>query len=495
MMLLLNKHVYKQAAVKKHIFIAVFFSIAGILCAYLKGQDTPHAVYQTLLQYRLEHDSNYRQLHMQADIAGNNLQKAKTKSVVQTEVGSGNTQLILNTDKDKVGFATAPYAQVRMPSYNNTGVKVIVPYSKMGRQQETGAEVSISTDIYSKNAAEHKYAVTLAQAAADNAQRAQEGGSALAEKQLLKDIQKLLDDYAAALDKELSAVKADMQYKHIKSQGYAENSIKMRTANLELVTAQREHRRAVFNFTASYRMFAESCGIDESEKPEVFLPSLWASLPALKAVRIEDYPPEAYKSLIEAEEHHAQMAAKRDITLSPVSIAADAGYKLHNTRIGNEFTKTEHAVLGGLGMQFPGGKAYMGAEIPLSESANTALKLSFSFDPFSLKYRKLDKKNAELEDAIEKLKIEDAKEQYKKQLHANKLMQEQLTWQQTATADELSIYKQNVEDHTQWYQAGIIAKVEYLQAELEYKKADVRSARAKIDVMIFNIDTALLFQK
>lgn len=494
-MLLHNNNLYKQAGVKTYTYIAVFFSIAGILCAYSKGQGTPHAVYQTLLQYRLEHDRNYRQLHMQADITHNNLQKAKTKSVVQTEVGSGNTQLILNTDKDKGSFATAPYVQVRMPSYNNTSVKVAAPYSKMGQQQEAGTEVSVSIDIYSKNAAEYKYTVSLAQAEADSARRAQEEGSVLAEKQLLKDIQKLLDDYTAALDKELNAVKADIQYKHIKSQGYAENSIKLRTANLELVAAQREHRQAVFNFTASYRMFAESCGVDEAEKPDVLLPSLWASLPIEKTVSIENYSPEAYKSLVEAQEQHAQNAVKRDITLSPVSIGADAGYKLHNTRIGNEFAKLEHAVLGGLGMQFPGGKAYIGAEVPLSEPTNTALKLSFSFDPFALKYRKLDKRNAELEDAIEKLKIEDAKEQYKKQLHAYKMRQEQLTWQQTATVDELSIYKQNADDHAQWYQAGIISKVECLQAELEYKKADVRSARAKIDVMIFNIDTALLFQK
>lgn len=44
-----------------------------------------------------------------------------------------------------------------------------------------------------------------------------------------------------------------------------------------------------------------------------------------------------------------------------------------------------------------------------------------------------------------------------------------MIWQQTATADELSIYKQNADDHAQWYRNGVISKVESLQAELEYK--------------------------
>ena len=70
-----------------------------------------------------------------------------------------------------------------------------------------------------------------------------------------------------------------------------------------------------------------------------------------------------------------------------------------------------------------------------------------------------------------------------------------MTWQQKATADELSIYKQNADDHAQWYRNGVISKVESLQAELEYKKAEARYAKAKTAVMIFNIDTALLFEK
>ena len=304
-----------------------------------------------------------------------------------------------------------------------------------------------------------------------------------------------MDYYTTLLDKKLSEVKAEIQYNQTKAQGYADSSTKMRTANLELLSAKREHQNADFNFSASYHAFAESCGLTPDEKPQTFLTSLWNSIPVQKAADIEQYPQAAYKKLVEAEQRHTQNAAKRNIELSPFSIGADAGYKLRNTKIGSGSAKNEHSVLGGLSMQFPGGKAYTGVEVPLADPKSTALKLSFSWNPFSIQYRKLDKKNAELEDAIERLKIEDAKEHYQKQLHTNKTSNEQMSWQQKATADELSIYKQNADDHAQWYRNGVISKVESLQAELEYKKAEARYAKAKTAVMIFNIDTALLFEK
>lgn len=498
---------------KKYLYnAAVLFAAAALFAQTGPAPSEQQPVYQTLLQYRIDHDRKHRQLQMQAEIAANKAEKAKTESLVTTEVGSGDTQLTLNGDTAKTGVKTAPYASVLLPSYNNTGVKVRIPYNREGRTvtnpgtvstdvmqtQNIGAEVTVSTDIYSKNAEKQKYTRNLAKSAARQAQQAEQEGISLAEKQFLQDIQKLLDDYTALLDKELNEVKAEIQYNQTKTQGYAESSTKMRTANLELLSAKREHQNADFTFAASYRVFAESCGIDPTENPRTFLISLWDSIPMQRATDIEQYQQSSYKTLIEAEQRHTQNTVKRDIELSPVALGAEAGYLLRNTQTslsGNTTKSNTHSVLGGLIMQFPGGKVHTGVEVPLSDPKNTAIRLAFSWNPFSIQYRKLDKKNAELEHAIEMLKIEDAKEQYRKQLQTNKISSEQITWQQKATADELSIYKQNAEDHAQWYRNGIINRFENLQAELEYKKAEVRHAKAKAAIMIFNIDTALLFEK
>ena len=111
---------------KKITCITVCLSAAFVLFAQTETGVAQDSVYQKLLQYRVEHDSNYRQLQMQADIAANKAEKAKTESLVTMEVGSGNTQFVLNTDADKRGVTTAPYANIALPSYNNTGIKLSV---------------------------------------------------------------------------------------------------------------------------------------------------------------------------------------------------------------------------------------------------------------------------------------------------------------------------------------------------------------------------------
>ena len=488
----------------------IFLCVLLLCCTHLliaEAESSP--LYQKLLDYRIFHSSAYRQLQMQADIAANKAEKARSEALTVLEVGSGDTRLLLNGNTATTGIKTSPYASVSLPSYNNTGIKVSVPYSKAARTgnipgssgvtqtQSLGTEVTVSTDIYSKNAESRKYTLNLAQSEADTARQAAVEGISLTEKLFLQDIQGLLDDYMAVLDKELHEVKAEIQYNQIKAQGYAENSTKMRTAGLELLGASRERRNADFSFSASYRMFAESCGIAENIEPYTFLAELWDSIPVQAAVDIDCYDQSIYKPLIEAERQYVQNTAKRDIALSPFSIGAEAGYRLHKTQTSfGSVTDKEltHAVSGGLNMQFPGGKLYTGVEVPIADPKNTAIRLAFNWNPFALKYRKLEKRNAVLEAAIEQLKIEDAKERYQKQVQTSKTAKDQLVWQQNTVAAELSIYKQNAEDHAQWYKAGIISKVDSLQAELEYKKAEVRAAKAKTAVIIFNIDTALLFK-
>lgn len=484
-------------------------AVGGAQSAAAESVELQSPLYQKLLAYRIAHNSAYRQLQMQADIAANKAERAKSEALTVLEVGSGETQLSLNGDTAKTGIKTAPYAAVSLPSYNNTGIKVSVPYSKTGRTvntpgssgvaqtQSLGTEITVSTDIYSKNAENRTYTLGLAQSAAKTARQAADEGAALAEKLFLQDIQSLLDHYMAVLDKELQEVKAEIQYNQTKAQGYAENSTKMRTAHLELLGASREHRNADFSFLSSYHTFIESCGIAEDTDPHTFLAELWDSIPMQTAADIDRYDQAAYKPFVEAQQQYAQNTVKRDIELSPFSLGAEAGYRVHNTQTsyGSVTDKAlNHSVSGGLNMQFPGGKLYTGVEVPLADPKSTALRLAFSWNPFALKYRKLDKQNAALEAAIEQLKIEDAKEKYQQQVQTNKTSKEQMEWLQNTAAAELSIYKQNAEDHAQWYRSGIISKVESLQAALEYKKAEVRAAKAKTAVIIFNIDTVLLFK-
>ncbi|EEV20830.1 hypothetical protein TREVI0001_1686 [Treponema vincentii ATCC 35580] len=64
---------------KKYVCAAALLFAAFILFAQTETDSVQDSVYQRLLQYRIEHDSNYRQLQMQAEIAANKAEKTKTE--------------------------------------------------------------------------------------------------------------------------------------------------------------------------------------------------------------------------------------------------------------------------------------------------------------------------------------------------------------------------------------------------------------------------------
>ncbi len=163
-------------SIKKFISRLSFFAFFGTAVQSFAQTD----LYDTLLQYRTTHDTLHRRAGMQAEIAANKAKKAQTESLTVIEAGSGDSQLTLNANPKKTAVKTAPYAQVRFPSFNNTGLKVSVPYLKTANdspipgvglvQSKTiGTTVMLSTDIYSKNAAAHKLTRDLAEDAAAEA--------------------------------------------------------------------------------------------------------------------------------------------------------------------------------------------------------------------------------------------------------------------------------------------------------------------------------------
>lgn len=468
-------------------------------------------LYQELLQYRLQNDSTYRQLHLQSTIAVNGVEKTRMESRAVLDIGSGDTTLGLSADSKKLSFKTAPYMGVQLPSYNNTGIRVSVPYSQTpqsftnpvsGRRetaqlQNSGVGITISTDIYSKNAAAQQLRRNQATYTAAQALQKEQNGAALVEKQFLTDVQQLFDSYAALLDKDLREVQAEIRFRQTAEQGYSEQSAKMRTANLELLSAKREKQETAFAFSSTVQLFLENCGKQDSITDiPAFLATLAHSVPIQQPADITQFPASSFREIAEAEHTAAEQQVKRSIDLVPFSLGAEAGYRLNQQKVINGTAAQHediHTMSAGLTMQFPGGKAYTGVDIPVAQPHESTIKIGFSWNPFFIHYRKLEIKNAALARSIELLRIEDAKKAYRRQLQTAKITGSRIAWQQEATASEIDIYRQNAEDHESWFRRGIITEFEHLQASLEYKKAVIRHAKAKTAVIIFNIDTGLLF--
>ena len=465
--------------------------------------------YQQLLQYRIQNDSACRKLQLESQIAAHQAEKTKLESLVTVELGSEDTSIKLNKDPNKIAFSTSPYVNVQLPSYNNTGIRLSLPYARFTpppnnaggaqgeMQQRLGAGFMISTDIYSTNAAAKRLMRSQAEFAAAEAEQKAQEGIALAEKQFLTDLQHLFDTYTALLEKELAEVQAEIRSKQADVQGYPESSTKMRTTKLALMSAKREKQAAALTFGSEFKLFSESCGQDIPEADrQAFLTELAAAVPVQKLADIEQFPQASYKALIQAEHTAAQNSAKQDIELSPFSLGAEAGYRF-GAQKGEAFSvqhNNEHTISAGIHMKFPGGKIYTGVDTPLSDPSTSTIKLGVSWNPFFIRYQKLAVENAELARNIDQIRIEDAKRAYQRQVQSSKISSEAIAWQQKITTEELSLYRQNAQDHAGWYKAGLITSFDHLQAVLEYRKAVIRNGKANAAVIIFNHETKLLFQ-
>ena len=62
------------------------------------------------------------------------------------------------------------------------------------------------------------------------------------------------------------------------------------------------------------------------------------------------------------------------------------------------------------------------------------------------------------------------------------------------TNEEISIYRQNNQEHAEWFRRGLISGYENMQADLEYKRAVVRELDSRINAVTFNIETSLMFE-
>ncbi|CEM61229.1 hypothetical protein DWQ65_12010 [Treponema phagedenis] len=472
----------RRIAVSKKPFL--FLCLFGIAFASAAEEN----LYDALLQYRLENGAVYKEIQMQSDIASNEYQKTKLNSLIVTEIGSGNTSINLGR-KDGASYTTEPNARILLPSYNNTGVSVSVPLSKTEAASSVGANVKVSTDIYSKNRKAQQLKRTAAKQQADEALQKKLDGKRLAEQSFLKEIKDLYGSYLNYLSKKLAKVDADIKFEQIKVQKYGANSTIYRTAQLRQMDAQRDLQAAEFSFQTAFAYFAESCGRSNADVDK-FLTELALTIPQEKIADVKNLSIENSRDFLRAQNEYRQKLLQREVEHSPFTLSAEAGYawkKTEGSAGGSTISETTNAILGGLSMKFPGGSLYTGVSVPINEPNKPAINLSFAWNPFFITYRQLDKQTVQLQNAIDLLKVQEQQKNAEQKIKNTQNLSSTLAWNQQSAIDELGIYNQNAKDHAQWFERGLISKFENLQAQLEYTKAVARTAQAKADVIIFNI--------
>lgn len=475
---------------KRYYTALVFFLVLPILTAEKN-------LYKNLLEYRLTNDNSYKYLQLEKLIAQNNYQKMKNNAAAVFTLGSGNMNFIFSKDSDKRGFSLAPYADLSFPLLNNTGLKISAPYKSIGGIKESGISAGLSAELYGTTRRQTKLVLGKAAEAVRKAEKEAARGLQIAEKKLLKDIQNLFSEYAAALDKEIEDTKENINYEKVKAQGYAEDSSKMRVAKLSLLTAGREKKQANFSFSVTYKKFLKTCGLDEEKEnnPDIFLSRLANSLPDMEVLSIEHFSAEDYVPIKEAKRNFADNAEERSLSVSPFSLSAEGGYSYKNLSGGVSSSK-KHSASAGLSMALPGTKLSAGVNLPIGAGSDgTSFTLGISFSPLAVWNYALDRKTASAKDKIDSLKLNDLINSFDIEFKTLKIKGENAAWQKKVLSEELSIYFQNNEDHKLWFNKGFASAFEKMQAELEYKKAVARLVNAKINCSIFNMEISSVFEK
>lgn len=437
-------------------------------------------IYDKILEYRCKNDTDIVLIENEAAIALNNYKSVRLNSLFAFDFSS-ILNFNLSSEKDKSGFSVQPSISAGMPLYNNLGLKLSAPYSyKMGKSSQDFS-LGLSGDIYSQARKRKKQEIETSLEALKEAEKKVKSVKELAEKKLLTDIQKILNEYSALLAKRLSGIQADINYKQILAEGYSETSSKLRTARLNLISSERTEKETEFSFEVSARLFFESCGLDIPKKDEdEFFIRLAKSLPKQKLISMENLKAENYKPLLKAENDYKKLLEKNKMDLSPFSASASLGYSYTMNQNKN--------ISSGLQLMFPGVRLDTGLSLSLDSASVPAMQVSFSINPLAIYDYYLNKKNVSLKEAGEKIKLGNTRNNFAKEFNTFKLKWEQLEWQQIRYAEELDIYKENAEEHAKWFQRGLINALENKQASLQYITALLGSADSNIAVHIFNAE-------
>lgn len=440
-------------------------------------------IYDRILEYRCKNDTDIVLIENEAAIALNNYKSVRLNSLFAFDFSS-TLNFNISSEKDKSGFSVQPSVSAGMPLYNNLGLRLSAPYSyKMGKSSQDFS-LGLSGDIYSQARKRKKQEIETSLEALKEAEKKVRRVKELAEKKLLTDIQKILNEYSALLSKRLSGIQADINYKQILAEGYSETSSKLRTAKLNLISSERTEKETEFSFEVSAHLFFESCGLDIPKKDEdEFFIMLAKSLPKQKLISMENLKAENYKPLLKAENDYKKLLEKNKMDLSPFSASASLGYSY----TGSYMNKLEN-ISSGLQLMFPGVRLDTGLSLGLDSASVPSMQVSFSINPLAIYDYYLNKKNVALKEAGEKIKLGNTRNNFAKEFNTFKLKWVQLEWQQIRYAEELDIYKENAEEHAKWFQRGLINALENKQASLQYITALLGSADSNIAVHIFNAE-------
>lgn len=536
-------------------FLKMRLLLVLLLVVSYQSARSQEGMYQKFLEYRLKSDSEYKAFQLELDIADTELKKAKNASLASLELGVSESGFSLSKEKSRTGYSFRPYINFSLPMYNNTGMKMSLPISKMGDAKTNAFNMSVFTEVYGITRKSKQLELMAVQEKRDKALKNCKLAAQYVEKKFLKELKEVFTLYSQTLEKKLKEAQAEIAYEQLKVQGYADVSTKMRTGKLDLLATQRDLKEADFAFQTKYNKFLSACGVSlsevrvddenrlnketvgegengdiasssasESAKPqdkvfshssstpvsgiplftiEELLASILDSIPKMELIKLDGFGAENYVQFADAKKAYEMKKKRGELAVHPLTVTAETGISHSKKSLPSTVPTiqtqetTEQSFSAGVGFKLPGTKILAGLDFPFDEKrrGDVQFKFGFAINPIEIWNYTLEKKNVAINDEIERLKLQDKIDAF--DLVWNELNSKRnfIEWQNKMAEEQLGIYQENKKEYEMWLKRGVIGKSEKQRADIEYEKARVRQLDAIIGINSFNIETRLLFEE
>lgn len=468
---------------KKKIFIITFTFVSLVIFA----QNSNYS-YNTLdlLSAYLSNDLELRKTALSVTESKISSEQTSIQNGISANLSTG-TITFKNVD-DSLSVEFHPEVKVTIPSLANLSANVSSQIKIDETANAKKTKLSLSVDIISSQTQQRKNTLIKSARSVLEAERKFQDNAITAEKDFYTELKKLYETASSIISSKNDLYDDQISFDEIKAQGYTKQSSKYRSAELKVLSDKHTVETKQRELEHNCAVFASKCGITlpENFDPFKFLPS---AIPQVEPVLISSFDMENYKKIESAKWNYyineLERNAEKDFSLS-----VNTGYTFNNTD-----TNSDSADIG-TKLSWKGISVGAELSIPVAEqNANPVYTLSAAVDPNSFRLNKLKKQKNEISSEKELIDIEDAIQKYDTSVIAQQTSLNDIIWAKETNLQTYKMYSELESDLEKYFKAGITKESEYLSAKTNKEKYKIKLLINDIDLIIYNNETNLLFNR
>ena len=453
-----------------------------------------------LLSGYLENDLELQQNALSVQQSKLTQKTTKINNGIDISLQTGT--VTLSKSGNSTRFTAYPSVTVSVPQAAGlklTGSTSITPeVSSVSSTYAQDFKLKAQADIISETAANRKVTLIKAERSVLEARRNLQNRAVEAEQEFYESLKKIFTNYCTVLEAQKTLYDDEIDFQTIKAQGYGTSSSKYRLAELQVVSDRRTINEALRVLEKDTAVFASKCGlsfestssVDDTEKMlsqiASFLPE---SIMEVSAIEIGSLKKENYTDIENAE---------WNLYINDLTRKADKEFGLNvygGYTFSNLNTKTDTTDIG-FGLSWRGITTSFGVGLPTGANASSsspAVTFSVSLSPSSFFLRSITKQQYELSSKQDELALKSAESDYETSIISQETSIRNTLWNKISNTESYKMYFDLEADLRKYYDLGLVAESEYLQAKVNRDDYFYKCLINNIDVLIYNAETKLLF--